>query len=307
MAAVLEELLDFFKTNEISAVSFKGPVLAFQLYEQSGLRSSVDLDFLVRAEDVLRAKDLLLSRGYKTDCPSEPSQQAAYLRVRHELHFAREGTCAIELHQAFLPAFNRFKYDYDALWARLQRVRFNNRDVLVMPPEDLLLVLCAHGAKHVWGRLGWICDIAKLLARFREEISWSLVNELASSLGARRMVLLGAFLAREFLDAPMPDTILTRAQNDKTIVPLAARVSGFVGLFGPPRTLGILGEHLFYLQTRERFRDRAAYCAHLMFCPTEQDHAAFSLPPILWGLYYPLHTLRVTARYATAALHRSRA
>ena len=121
------------------------------------------------------------------------------------------------------------------------------------------------------------------------------------------MVLLGVWLANELLGAPLPETILTRGQNDKTVVRLAACASGFLGLFGAPRTLGILGEHLFFLRAHERFRDRAAYCAHLMFYPTEQDHAAFSLPPILGSLYFPLHTLRVTAQYAAASFHRSRA
>ena len=304
MTALLAKILDLFGRNAISAIPFKGPSLAFQLYGQPGLRSSVDLDFLIRRRDILRAKDILLSCGYRTDCPSDPSQQAAYLRVRHELHFTRKETFGVELHQAFLPAFNHFPYDYDALWARLGRVRFNDRDVLVLAPEDLLLVLCAHGTKHLWGRLGWICDIGRLLVRFHEEMSWSRLEELASSLGARRMVSLGVFLAHQLLNAPLPETILQCAQNDKTVVRLATRVSDPWQL-GTSSNLGALGEHLFFLQARERWRDRVAYCGHLMFCPTDRDYAAFSLPPILSGLYYPLHTLRVAAACALASFHRS--
>src|SRR6185295_18513676 len=99
MTTALGEILDLFERNGIPAMPFKGPVLAFQLYDQPGLRSSVDLDFLVHAEDILHARSVLLTRGYQTNCPPERSGQAAYLRVRNELHFAREGTCAIELHQ----------------------------------------------------------------------------------------------------------------------------------------------------------------------------------------------------------------
>src|SRR5207244_11975507 len=35
--------------------------------------------------------------------------------------------------------------------------------VRTLSAEHLLLVLCAHGAKHCWERLGWICDVAELL------------------------------------------------------------------------------------------------------------------------------------------------
>jgi len=307
--AVLMDILDLFERNEIPVTPLKGPSLAFQLYGESDLRASVDLDFLVRAEDVLRARDVLLSRGYQTDFPTEPSQQAVYLRVRHDLRFTREGTFPVDLHQTFLPAFNRFAYDYGALWARLRRVRFNDRNMLVIPPEDLLLVLCAHGTKHVWGRLGWICDIARLLVRFREEISWSRVDELATPLGAQRMVSLGVLLAHDLLDAPLPEAILTRVQNDKIAVRLASRVSDPRNPWplGVPWPISVLGPHLFFLRARERFRDRAAYCARLIFFPTERDHAAFSLPPVLSGLYYPLHTLRVTTKFGLASFPRSRA
>jgi hypothetical protein len=174
----------------------------------------------------------------------------------------------------------------------------------MMPPEDLMLVLCAHGAKHLWGRIGWICDIARVLVRYQEEINWSIIDKLASSLGARRMVLLGVFLAYQLLNAPLPGPILLRAKSDKTVIRLATHVSE-VWRMSTTHSLGFLGAHLFFLRARERIRDRVSYCAHLMFCPTEQDHAIFPLPRILRGFYYPLHTLRVGAACAMASLNRS--
>src|SRR5262249_33081491 len=96
LAANLGAILDLFEQNQIRAVPCKGIVLAFQVYGQSRMRCSVDLGLLVGAEVFLRAKEVLFSRGYETDCPSEPSRHAGYLRVRHELHFARDGSFSIE-------------------------------------------------------------------------------------------------------------------------------------------------------------------------------------------------------------------
>ena len=149
ITGALVELLDLLEANRIPAVPFKGPVLAFLLYGDAKCRESADLDVLISARDVLRAKDVMVAHGYRTDCPTDPAAQAAYLRVRYELHFVSpDGPCPVELHQAFLPPFNQLAYDYDALWQRLERIRLYDRDVLVLPPEDLLLALCAHSTKH---------------------------------------------------------------------------------------------------------------------------------------------------------------
>ena len=45
--------------------------------------------------------------------------------------------------------------------------------------ENLLLVRCAHGSKHLWERLGWICDVAELIrVRKRSQIGKRLRNRL---------------------------------------------------------------------------------------------------------------------------------
>ncbi|PYY09939.1 MAG: hypothetical protein DMG69_08890 [Acidobacteria bacterium] len=35
-------------------------------------------------------------------------------------------------------------------------MKLNELQVHTLSPEDLLLVLCVHAAKHVWRRLSWV-------------------------------------------------------------------------------------------------------------------------------------------------------
>jgi hypothetical protein len=52
--------------------------------------------------------------------------------------------------------------------------------------ENLLLVRCAHGSKHLWERLGWICDVAELIRVRKEKSDWEKVNkEQATALGSK--------------------------------------------------------------------------------------------------------------------------
>ena len=63
-----------------------------------------------------------------------------------------------------------------------------------------------------------------------------------------------------------------------------------------------LQSHRFFLQARERWREKFLYCTRLVFMPTEEDHSALSLPSLLSPMYYPLHAIRVFGKYGLASL-----
>lgn len=300
LTATLIALLDRLESHRIQAVPFKGPVLASLLYGEAALRESVDLDILIRRKDVEAAANLLVAMGYDTSLPGSPAARAAYLRVRHEVPFTKAGGVLIELHQVFLAPPYSFPLDYDSLWERLEPGSIGPRRGLTLRPDDLLLSLCAHATTHSWSRLAWIADIAALLRAAADELSGSDIMARASSIGAGRMVRLGLILAGDLLDAPVPREMWREAKQDTTAVRLAESVT--TTLFDEAVGAGELRRHLFFLRARERLRDRAHYCGHLAFIPTELDHAVISLPGLLSPLYYPLHTARVGMKYARACV-----
>src|SRR5450759_2586302 len=171
--ADLRRVLEILIEQNLPAVPFKGPALATLAYGSLSLREFCDLDILVRPQDLQSIIALLQENGYRTDLPPDPARRQAYLRSRHEVHFVSPGGTLIELHQTFLPPFACFDPDYSSLWNRLEPVRLGGVETWSLPLENMLLVLCAHGAKHCWARLGWICDIAALLSRHAERLDWS--------------------------------------------------------------------------------------------------------------------------------------
>jgi Uncharacterised nucleotidyltransferase len=284
LSTELIRLLDLLARHGIPALPFKGPVLADALYGDIAARESCDLDILLRRQDLAQATRVLLDEGYRTDLPANESQRSAYLRARYELHFTTPDRVPIEIHQAFLPDSYCLPFDYDALWQRLEPQTFCGREVLALGPEDLLLMLCAHGAKHAWTERSGIRDVARLLVVAQDRISWPMVIERARAMGGVRILLLGLFLAAELMQAPAPADLLAMARRDRRV-----------------RKLG-LAEHRrgplpFFLAARERFRDKLMCCARLALTPTEQDYSLMRLPRMLSGLYYPLHALRVAARF----------
>ena len=180
---------------------------------------SCDLDVLVRASDLTAVKSVMLAAGYATDLPADAAQEAAYLRARYELHFTTpDGVVPIEIHQAFLAPSYCLPFNYNALWQRLERQPFCGREVLALPAGDLLLMLCAHGAKHSWAELSAVCDIARLLVVAEDRIDWPAVLDEARAMGAIRILLLGLSLAADLLDAPLPTEVLAQARADRILV-----------------------------------------------------------------------------------------
>lgn len=275
----LLRLLDLFDRHNIACVPFKGPVLADMLYGDIAARDYCDLDVLVPKPDIGRAIDALLDAGYKTDLPAHPGKRAAYLRARYEIHFTSpDGTIAIEIHQSFLPPGYCFE-----LTPRIERREFLGREIPAMAPADLLLLLCAHGAKHAWSEPSLVRDLARLAEVSGDRIAWPDLLREATAIGARRILLLGLYLAAR-QGAPVPADIRAAARSDKSLVRLAARI----GERESPR---------FFIAARERWRDKLACWARLAFTPNEEDYVFLPLPAFLSPLYYPLHALRVAGKY----------
>ena len=78
--------------------------------------------------------------------------------------------------------------------------------------EDLLFSLCVHGSRHLWERLGWICDVAELISR--HDLRLDALLKRAATADTERMFLLGLHLAERLLDAPLPAEVKRRCDSD---------------------------------------------------------------------------------------------
>lgn len=294
--AELLGVLDVLGSHGIRAVPFKGPAMADALYGGAEFRDCCDLDVLIRRQDARRAIAALAGAGYHTDLPVAAGEAAAYLRARHEIHFQGPHGILIELHQAFVAPFFSLELDYDALWQRMESRLFCGREILTLAPADLLLALCAHGTKHCWNRLIWICDVARLLSVHGRRLDWDALVSQAADLGARRMLLLGLAVARRVAGAALPPAIAELVDDDAAVARMAGEVDA--ALFGPIEP-GEWKQHRFFLESRERLSDRMRYCGRLALTPTERDYSAVALPRALSMLYHPLHLFRVAKKYST--------
>src|SRR5258708_3989383 len=89
MTAELFRLLDRFRGARVEVIVVKGPVLSTRAYGDPGLRQYVDLDFLIRADDLLEATCALTDAGYDPDVPIETIEA---VQISGRTLFMRHGT-----------------------------------------------------------------------------------------------------------------------------------------------------------------------------------------------------------------------
>jgi len=194
----LLQLSAILESAGIPVLAFKGPVTAWTLYESPALREMSDVDILVPPADARRAYDLLLSEGCVSNYPGADWRMFDWLSET-SLNF---GEVPIDLHWASLPRLLRFADAGAGAWMRSRQVPVAGGAVRTLSPEDLLLFLSIHGAKHCWTSLNWLADWSRLAAR--PEVDWDVVIARARAGRASRTLSLALALIRDLLECPSP-------------------------------------------------------------------------------------------------------
>ena len=159
----LTGLVGLFEEKGIPVVALKGPLLSRYLYGDLSVRSSGDIDVLVKQDDVRRSRDALVSSGCRAANRLHWNSDSACLRLRgQEMAFDSPSGVSIDVHWRLVPPHFPSAFDELDGWESLATVTLAGRQVHTLAPEPLLLFLCSHGAKHMFERLGWICDIARV-------------------------------------------------------------------------------------------------------------------------------------------------
>jgi hypothetical protein len=297
-------LLNGLRDRGIAAVSFKGPVLSHWAYGDLGLRESSDLDIIVSKRNLHEAILFLSDRGYSQQW-SEPHTASPrttkpivdrYNIFRHSASLA-----PIDLQASLEAPHFSFPIDDPEIWNRTTFRTFANHTVLSFSVEDTLLLLSVHGAKDMWFRLKWICDIAEFIER-NPMLVWDLAINEATRLGVKRKLLLALYLANNILGAPLPENVRHVVAGDRSVALSAETIAG--RLFITHRAIEVSDRAAFYFRIADTSRHRAKLCLRyavlylrVIFVPSEGDRS--SGPQWLSPVNYLLRPIRLIARYGT--------
>jgi hypothetical protein len=296
LARELMGILDCLEGTGIDVIPYKGVVLSEVYYGDMALRQSGDIDLFVRKRDLGRIKIALRDLGYTTRLFIPEEVLGDYVASGYEWVFdSSAGPNLLELQWALQPRFYAVDFDMEGLFQRAVKVTVAGRSVKTPSPEDLLLVLSVHAAKHVWGRMILLRDIVQILKL--GNLDWDRVQSRSWELGIERILRITLLLARRFLGAAIPAAIESSILADHAARALAdeiaVAVAGGVSYDTEPTSYFRL-----MMRLRERRADRVRFFTRLVFTPGPGEWEAVRLPKILFPLYRVVRLGRLAARFA---------
>ncbi len=313
-AAELVRIMRHFAARQVTVCPFKGPVLTQSLYRDLGSRSFSDLDFLISPVDFDRAKQALAEIGYLPSAEIAPAVERLWLQNGYERSFdsvtddsvtenAEDGSGQkkilwkhlVELQWAMLPRFYAVDLRIADLQARASRIVVGEYEMPCLSPEDSLLVLCLHAAKHLWTRLVWLADVAETLRT--QTVDYELAFSRARRHGIARILGVSFWLVKKVLGADLPEPAEQLIASDPEIPALGREFAlrlerGENYHFESTRYFRLL------LRLRERQRDRWRYAWRLAFTPSNGDVEAVRLPECLFPLYRIVRIGRLAGKVA---------
>lgn len=290
----LVNVLNILKKHGITAIPYKGPVLAIMIYKNLGFRSFSDLDFYVPWDDVSRTRKILIENGYEPLMELSPNQEEAFHKFQREYHFISKSTgITLEIKWKFLsmlPSINEtFCHDSDFFC----EVYLDQFKVKTVSPEPLILILAIHNASHSFSSIYRFCDLSEII-KSEESVNWWHLMETANRLGVCKIFMINLYILRELFQIELPYDI--QEQFDEDVAKLSEEI---IKNFFRENKMGVLKKVGFNMRLREKRGDKIKVVLGMIFQPTPGVIDSVSLPSLLQPLYYMLRVFQMLKNVIT--------
>ncbi len=276
LLAELVRVINLFDSAGLQAVPVKGPLLAISCYGDLNRRRFDDLDLLVAASEIPKARGILMQSGYRNYVDLPPTQLQAFIKAGWDINLRQgEDEYSIDISTGITPGFFCFRVPDPVISDNLSAFEYQDRTFPSFAPELLLILLAAHGSYHRWKRLIWIADIRAVIETYRTMDINRLVK-LARQLGAVRMLQLALMMADRL--EPLPAEFSRLIPDTSVLRKLADNPSGRIH---------------YHLAARERWRDKLCYLFRYFLAPTFSDWKVVPLPRFMNWFYYVIRPFRV--------------
>lgn len=306
LTAKLTEVLEVLEAERIEAVVLKGPPLAASIYGGVSLRRFGDLDILIHLGDLPRARDLLTRNGFRWTGKGSPCEPGTLPETEKHLSLVHSTQgIALELHWSCEePACRLTLTTEDAFQSAIRVSLPDGAQARCPGPEEQFLLLAAHGARHGWNHLKWVCDIDRLV-RKRTDVELYAVLKRAQQLGCRRRVLLAVAIAAELLGTPLPLMVQGELEATQSLRRLVSEVRVTITSppqYGVPESSDVAEDRRlrFAIRCREQAWDRLLLALDhysSSISPNSRDFEFVKLPPAFRWLYWFVRPVRLVYSY----------
>ena len=295
MGAELLRIMKLFKENNIEALAFKGPTLAQMAYGDITLRQYSDLDIFVKESQKQKVVSLLLKNGYADILDFIPEQKILWYSNAKEINlYHSEKSIYIDLQWLLFDKNYPLHYHYDTLWEKTSTVKLNNHHISIFSPENLLIYLSIHGAKHLFERIGWIKDIDLFLRT--QSINWHQVDRHMKHSDFKRMFLLGLYLSKELFNTPIPEKYIQQCENQ----PWLRKVNTFI-IEDWIEHKNFIYNTIAMLYLFPSTKQKLGYLNKVIFKPSKNEYRFVTLPDRWHWVYYFIRPFLLLKKYLSSS------
>ena len=236
----LDKASKLLSDNNIEMIALKNSGITRGLYTHYGASPMGDIDVLVRKQDFRKAHKVLVDHGYVLKFRSpleeediEKAEQGG--GAEYAVKLPNGDNLWFELQ--WRPVAGRWirpdqEPSADELMER--SVSIKNSSVKLLTPEDNLLQVCLHTAKHSYVRAPGFrlhTDVDRIVREC--DINWEVFTKRVISLEVKTATFFSLALASDLLDTPVPDHVMAHLRPGKWKINMISKWLQNVGLFDP--------------------------------------------------------------------------
>ncbi|MDB5361024.1 MAG: hypothetical protein JWO51_2321 [Rhodospirillales bacterium] len=215
-----------FDQAALHCAQVKGSTLAMLAYGNLAIRHAKDIDLVVLDAEFSAVCALLETAGYERQRPPPGTPDAVlslWRRFNKDMEWRHRGkNIELEVHWRLTNISSLADEGVD--FTALQPVKVSSSAIIsTLPPAQLFIYLCVHGASHAWNRLKWLTDIQALLAD-KSAIDIETYYRLARNTGTHRAVGQALLLCADMFGLELPPD-LARALRRSCVTRLLSRLA----------------------------------------------------------------------------------
>jgi hypothetical protein len=212
----LIKILTRYRELKIQTVLLKGLSLGREIYGNLALRQSVDLDLLVKHEDVKTAYQVLFESGYqKTNIVYNEKLEENFHVLGKHMPDVTNGFNSVDLHVSLFPFHKKGLQLMDLVWDSLTAIDYDGFEVFIPGPEFLVIYGCEHLDHHrVTGNflLKQYLDLAEICRKYENQLDWDKLIRICEQYELTQVCWKHLFLVSRFFEVSLPQSLHIRIE-----------------------------------------------------------------------------------------------
>ena len=182
------KIADYLIKQQLKHEHLKGVTLAIRAFDDIGMREMSDIDILLHPDDIESVGQFLMSRGYQAETQIPKKWMWWYMynncEYNYDYYKNEHRKFHVEPHWFLGTRVLQMNIGLSDLY------KYWNPEDGKLPPELLLITVCAHHGTDMCRRLKYVVDIYAIIAKYKDVIDWDHLLHISRDLKMGNIVLL---------------------------------------------------------------------------------------------------------------------